>query len=79
MSSDDELFSSNHRRTSLTSPQSPSAGGFGPESPKFDNQDNGNRGDSLNGNAITYTTANDIANSDDQVRQVLYSDVCSLT
>jgi hypothetical protein len=79
MSSDDELFSSNHRRTSLTSPQPPSAGGFGPESPKFDNQDNGNPGNSLNENAIAYTTANDIANSDDQVRQVLYSDVCFLT
>lgn len=77
MSSDDELFSSDPRRTSLTSPAPPSAGGVGPDSPKFDNNDEGDRRGSLNGNIATHTTANDIANTDDNVRQVLYSDVCS--
>jgi hypothetical protein len=75
MSSDDELFSSDNRRTSAASPAPPSAGGVGPDSPKFDNNNEGERRGSLNGNISTHTTANDIANTDDKVRQVLYSDV----
>ena len=70
MSSDDEIY----RGTSLAYPPQPSAAAVGPDSPKFDNQDDGDRRGSLNGN-INNTTANDIANSDERVRQVLFSDV----
>ena len=74
MSSDDDLFGpDNGQRGSLTSPAPPLAGGGGPESPKIGNHDDSDRRGSVNG--MTSTTANDIANSDEKVRQVLFSDV----
>jgi hypothetical protein len=76
MSSDDETY----RGPSLAYPPQPSAGGPGPESPKLDNpQDDGDRRGSLNGNINNNSTASDIAGSDERVRQVLFSDVCSVT
>jgi len=70
MSSDDE-FTADHRRMSLASPPPPSAGGQVPESPKFDNEDDSG----VNGNI--HSTPTDVAQSDESVRQVLYSDVLS--
>ena len=74
MSSDDE-FTTDHRRMSVASVE-PNI----PELPSFDNNNNNNNGqeDTVTVNGITHTTANDIANSDDQVKQVLNSDVCSI-
>jgi hypothetical protein len=69
MSSDDE-FATDHRRMSLGSPPPPSAGGQAPESPKFDPQEDGG----LNGNQ-PHITPSEVAQTDDSVRQVLYSDV----
>jgi len=76
MSSDDELFAQDARRRSLASPVPPSAGGCGvPESPRFDNGGgDADRRASVNENGGA--TANEVANSDDRVREVLYSDVC---
>lgn len=74
MSSDDEM----HKATSLVYPPQTSAGGPGQESPKFENTDDGDQRGSLNGNISQNTTANDIANSDERVRQVLFSDVRSV-
>jgi len=74
MSSDDDLYGPDNRhRESLASPAPPPAGDGGPESPKIDNHDDSDRRGSVNG--MTSTSANDIANSDESVRQVLYSDV----
>lgn len=71
MSSDDEIY----RGTSLAYPPQPSATTVGPDSPKLGDQDDGDRRGSLNGNISNNTTANDVANSDERVRQVLFSDV----
>jgi hypothetical protein len=76
MSSDDDLDGpDNRRRRSLATPVPPSAGGGGPESPKFDSSDYPDKRGSVNG--MTSATASDIATSDERVRQVLYSDVRS--
>ena len=76
MSSDDELNGLDNRpRRSLASPVPPSAGGGGPESPKFDNIDDLDKIGSAN--ETTLMTPNDVANSDERVKQVLYSDVRS--
>ena len=75
MSSDDEMY----RGPSLNYPPQPSTGGLGTESPNLDNPDDVERRGSLNGNNYhENTTANDVANSDERVRQVLYSDVRSV-
>jgi hypothetical protein len=80
MSSDDEFSGLDQRRASVASPVPPaSAGGTVPEdSPKFDNNnlkppDDTDRRASVNGHV--HTTAIDIANTDERVREVLYSDV----
>jgi hypothetical protein len=77
MSSDDELYAQDARRRSLASPVPPSAGGYGvPDSPRFDNGGGeADRRTSVNDNGGG-STANEIANSDERVREVLYSDVC---
>lgn len=76
MSSDEELNDLDNRpRRSLTSPVPPSAGGGGPESPKFDNINDPDKIGSVN--EVTLTTPNEVANSDERVKQVLYSDVRS--
>jgi len=79
MSSDDELYAQDARRRSLASPVPPSAGGYGvPDSPRFDNAGGeADRRTSVNENGAG-STANEIANSDERVREVLYSDVCIL-
>jgi hypothetical protein len=77
MSSDDELYAQDARRRSLASPVPPSAGGYGvPDSPRFDNAGGeADRRTSVNENGGG-STANEIANSDERVREILYSDVC---
>ena len=76
MSSDEELFAPDARRRSVASPVPPSAGGYGvPDSPRFDNG-GGDAGRRASVNENGGSTANEIANSDDKVREVLYSDVC---
>jgi hypothetical protein len=76
MSSDDELYPQETRRRSLASPVPPSAGGYGvPDSPRFDNGGGEvDRRTSVN-ETVPDSTANEIANSDENVRDVLYSDV----
>jgi len=76
MSSDDELFTQDARRRSLASPAPPSAGGYGvPDSPKFDN--GGGETDRRTSviEPVPRSTADEIANSDEKVREILYSDV----
>jgi len=70
MSSDDE-FATDHRRMSLTSPPPPSVGGRVPESPKFDPQE-----DAESNGTNAHITPSEVAQTDESVRQVLYSDVC---
>lgn len=74
MSSDDDIHGTDARRQSLVSPQPPSAGGLGPESPTVENVNEGvDKRASIDGTANT--TANEIANTDEEVRRVIYSDV----
>jgi hypothetical protein len=74
MSSDDDLHGTDARRRSLVSPQPPSAGGLGPESPTVENVDeDDNKRTSMEGTG--HTTANEVANTDEEVRRVIYSDV----
>jgi hypothetical protein len=82
MSSDDDSIiphtGNQRQRGSLASPVPPSAGGLGPESPKFNQDDANNINDPdqrgpMNGDIPM--TATEIANSDEKVRQVVYSDV----
>ena len=81
MSSDDELFEADPHCNRPFSGPPPSAQGLGPESPTLDNNnihsnlEESDRRGSVNG--IPPSTAHDIANSDESVRQVLYSDVRS--
>jgi len=77
MSSDDDGCGiGDNQRGSLASPVPPSAGGLVPDSPRFD--DAGEKRLSENGVASN-TTATEIANTDERVRSVLYSDVSTLT
>ena len=76
MSSDEDLYGTDsRRRRSMTSPVPHTAEGGGAESPKLSSSDYPDKRGSVND--TTSTTANDIANSDERVRQVLYSDVRS--
>ena len=74
MSSDDDGYGADKRQGSITSIPPPSAGGAEVESPALANiKEEPDRRTSLNGQA--HTTANEIANTDEKVRNVLYSDV----
>jgi hypothetical protein len=78
MSSDDDFYGADNPRRSVASPVPPSAGGRGPESPTLENNDNNNNdgtGRKASVHRVAHTTANDVAHSDERVREVLYSDV----
>jgi hypothetical protein len=69
MSSDEDVYRDNRRASRVSSHQPPS--GFPPASPIPDDHDD----QRSSGNGTV--TANDIANSDERVKQILYSDVRS--
>ena len=67
MSSDEDVYRGDNRRISNASQQQPTSG-FPPDSPNLEHD---GRGDG----ALTNSTPSDIANTDDGVKQILFSDV----